>query len=59
MAPKNHGKPWTRQDLATLRKLARDRNVVTAKIAKELGRTVAAVRQEAHLKDISLKRKNR
>jgi hypothetical protein len=57
--PKNDGKAWTRDDIKTLREQARDRNVATDKIAKNLGRTVAAVRAEAQRKDISLKPKNR
>jgi hypothetical protein len=56
---KNDGKPWTREDVKALREQARDRNVSTDKIAKNLGRTVAAVRAEAQRKDISLKPKNR
>lgn len=57
--PKNDGKAWTREDVKTLREQARDRNVSTDKIAKNLGRTTAAVRAEAQRKNISLKPKNR
>jgi IS30 family transposase len=57
--PKNDGKEWTRDDIKTLREGARDRNVSTDQIAKQLGRTVAAVRTEAQRKNISLKPKNR
>lgn len=57
--PKNDGKRWTREDVKALREQARDRNISTNKIAKNLGRTVAAVRTEAHCKSISLKPKNR
>jgi IS30 family transposase len=57
--PKNSGKEWTRQDVKTLRVQARDRNVPTKQIAKNLGRTEAAVRAEAQREDISLKPKNR
>jgi len=56
---KNYGKPWTREDIKVLRGQARDRNVSTEEIAKNLGRTVAAVRAEAQRKNISLKPKNR
>jgi hypothetical protein len=35
--PKNDGKPWTREDVKALREQARDRNVSTDKIAKNLG----------------------
>jgi hypothetical protein len=42
--PKNNRKTWTREDVKALREQARDRNVSTDKIAKNLGRTVAAVR---------------
>jgi IS30 family transposase len=56
---KNNGDPWTREDVKTLRQQARDRNVSTDEIAKNLGRTVAAVRAEAQRKNISLKPKNR
>lgn len=59
MAPKNDGKRWTREDVKTLRKLARDVNVPTDKIAKQLGRSVDAVRSEAQREDISLRPKNR
>lgn len=57
--PKNQRKPWTREYVKALREQARDRNVSTEEIAKKLGRTVAAVRAEAHRKNISLKPKNR
>lgn len=56
--PKNDGKAWTREDVKTLREQARDRNISTDKIAKNLGRT-PAVRAEAQRKGISLKPKNR
>jgi hypothetical protein len=57
--PKNDGKPWTREDIKTLRQEARDRNISTQEIARHLGRTVSAVRGEAQRKGISLKPKNR
>ena len=56
---KNDRQPWTREDVRVLREHARDRNVSTDEIAKNLGRTVAAVRAEAQRKNISLKPKNR
>jgi hypothetical protein len=56
---KNDGKAWTRADIKTLRREARDRNVSTDEIAKHLGRTVTAVRGAAQREGISLKRKNR
>ncbi len=59
MPRKNAGKSWTREDVKTLREQARDRNVWTDEIAKNLGRSVAAVRTEAQRKNISLKPKNR
>jgi hypothetical protein len=57
--PKNDGKPWTREDIKTLREQARDRNITTVQIAKNLGRTVNAVRVEAQRRKISLKPKKR
>jgi hypothetical protein len=57
--PKNDGKPWTSEDIKTLRQEARDRNISTDEIAKHLGRTPGAVRQAAQSRGISLKPKNR
>jgi IS30 family transposase len=57
--PRNDGEPWTREDVKALREHARHRDVSTDEIAKNLGRTVAAVRTEAQRKNISLKPKNR
>ena len=59
MAPRNSGKLWTRDEIKALRQLARDVNVPTDKIAKQLGRSVAAIRSEAQREDISLRPKNR
>jgi hypothetical protein len=56
---KNDGKPWTRDDIKTLRQEARDRNISTQQIARHLGRTVSAVQQVASREGISLKPKNR
>jgi len=57
--PKNDGKPWTREDVKAMPAQARDRNVSTNEIARNLGRTVPALRAEAQRKGISLKPKNR
>ena len=59
MAPKNDGKSWTGADRKALRQLGRDANVSTKKIARELGRTVAAVRAYASKQHISLRPKKR
>jgi len=59
MAPRNSGKRWTRDETKALRRLARDVNVPTDKIAKQLGRSVTAIRSEAQREDISLRPKNR
>ena len=59
MTSRNSGKPWTRDEIKALRQLARDVNVPTDKIAKQLGRSVTAIRSEAQRKDISLRPKNR
>jgi len=56
---KNDGKSWTRDDIKTLGTQARDRNVSTTQIARNLGRTENAVRAEARRKGISLKPANR
>lgn len=50
-APKK--RPWTSEDLKTLKKLARQKTGA-AKIAKSLKRTPAAVRNKAVLEQISL-----
>lgn len=44
--------PWSAQDLKTLRKLAG--RTSTARIARQLRRTVLAVRFKAHTRRISL-----
>lgn len=59
MAPKNDGNRWTRVEDKKLRELARDVNVSTDKIARQLGRTVDAIRSEAHRKGISLRPRNK
>ena len=52
--PRARRKPtfWTAQDLRTLRKLAG--RTSTARIARQLRRTVLAVRFKAHTRGISL-----
>jgi predicted transcriptional regulator len=57
--PKNDGKPWTPAQDKQLARLARNANVPTDKIAREMGRTEDAIRSEAERKDISLRPKNR
>ena len=44
--PTSHGSPWTRQDFAMIRKLVRE-GIPTRKIAKALGRTLAALYMRA------------
>jgi hypothetical protein len=51
-------KPWTKDDFALLRKLAKEGATGTV-IAKKLKRTKAAVYQRAALKGISLGRRSR
>lgn len=48
-------RPWTTEDIATLRNLAR--RLPTAQIAKELGRGVSATVMKAHSLGISLRLK--
>jgi hypothetical protein len=49
----SHGSPWTRHDLATIRKLVRE-GVPTRNIAKALGRTLASLYMRASNEGISL-----
>jgi len=56
--PKNSGEPWTNSEIQQIRKAVAD-NQPTTKIAKGLGRSVAAVQKEASNKNISLIPKNR
>jgi len=53
MAKSPKRKPWTSEDLKTLKKLARQKSGA-AKIAKALKRTPAAVRNRAVTERISL-----
>jgi hypothetical protein len=55
--PSNDGKPWTPQQVKQLEKLA-DHNTPTGLIAHKLGRTEAAIYNEASKEDISLKPTN-
>ncbi len=55
--PKNSGKPWTANDLATLQKLVNG-NTPTGLIAYKLGRTEDAVYNKASSEEISLKPTN-
>jgi hypothetical protein len=53
MAKRLKRKPWTSEDLRTLKKLARQKTGAE-KIAKMLKRTPAAVRNKAVIEQISL-----
>ena len=55
--PKNHGKPWTSQDVKQLEDLAKQ-NTPTRVIGIKTGRTEDAVRNKASEEDISLKPTN-
>jgi len=55
--PANHGKPWTKQDVATLKKLAKE-NTPTRVIGIKTGRTEDAVQSKASEEGISLKPTN-
>lgn len=57
--PKNAGKSYTSKDKKTVRRLARDVNVSTEEIAKELDRSVEGIRSFAQREGISLRPKNR
>jgi hypothetical protein len=52
-SPKHHRKPWTKKELATLKKTAARRPVGV--IANELGRTAAAIRAKANAEGFSMK----
>jgi hypothetical protein len=52
--PENDGKPWSKDDVQQLRRLA-EQNTPTRVIGLKLGRTEDAVRSKAHERDISLK----
>ena len=52
--PKNHGKPWTPQDVQQLKELAKG-NTPTRVIGIKVGRTPEAVESKASSENISLK----
>lgn len=54
---RNTGKRWTKQELSTLRNLARE-NTPTRVIGLKLGRTEASIYTKASQEDISLKPTN-
>jgi hypothetical protein len=55
--PPNHGKAWKPADVQQLEKLA-DQNTPTRVIGLKMGRTEAAIRNQASEQDISLKPTN-
>lgn len=55
--PKNHGKPWTPQDVKQLKELAQG-NTPTRVIGIKVGHTPDAVQQKASTENISLKPTN-
>ena len=55
--PPNHGKDWSREDVSSLRKLAKE-NTPTRVMGLKLGRTEDAVYSKAAEKNISLKPTN-
>ncbi len=55
--PSNHGKPWTKDDVKQLDKLAKQ-NTPTRVIGLKTGRTEDAVRNKASEEGISLKPTN-
>lgn len=54
---RNSGKPWTKEEVKQLEKLA-DQNTPTRVIGFKMGRTEDAVRNKASQEDISLKPTN-
>lgn len=54
---RNAGKPWTREEVKELRKLANE-NTPTRVIGLKLGRTEDAVRSKANDENVSLKPTN-
>ena len=55
--PKNHGKPWTPQEVQQLKELAKG-NTPTRVIGIKVGRTPEAVQSKASSENISLKPTN-
>ena len=51
--PTSHGSRWSRNDIATIRKLVRERTPAR-KIARALGRTLASLYMKASTECISL-----
>ena len=56
-APKNHGQPWSPNDVKQLKELAKG-NTPTRVIGIKLGRRETSVYQKARAEDISLKPTN-
>lgn len=52
--PKNHGKPWSKQDVKTLKHLAKG-NTPTRIAALKMGRTPASIYNAASENGVSLK----
>ena len=55
--PPNHGKPWTKQEVRTLEKLA-DQNTPTRVIGLKMGRSEDSVYAKASVESIPLKPTN-
>ena len=55
--PKNHGKAWSKDDVANLKKLASE-NTPTPIIAMKLDRTPISVKSKANIENVSLKPTN-
>ena len=55
---RNVGKPWTKEDIAQLRELAKEKRVPLRIIGLKLGRSPYAIRTKASKKGISLRRTN-
>lgn len=55
--PKNHGKPWTPDQVKDLKQLAKE-NTPTRVIGLKLGRTEDSVRAKAQDENVSLKPTN-
>ncbi len=53
-APKNHRMPWSTQEDKLMRQLVKDK-MTAAAIAKQLGRSAAAIQQRLMMSGISLR----
>jgi hypothetical protein len=53
-APQNHRMPWSAQEDRLMRKLVKDK-MTAAAIAKQLGRSAAAIQQRLMMSGISLR----